>query len=72
MKESDKKNTHSHLMKYLAVLHGPDNNVLGTLDCEINNGSAEVSARIEFPKVTWVDIAKQWVTPVLLFALLFK
>jgi len=68
----DKKIRLEKTMKYCAILHGPDETVLGKMNCEIRNGSAEVTAQIDFPKITWVDKLKEWATPLLLLAILLK
>jgi len=72
IKVADKKTNLERIMKYTAALHGPDERILGTLECDVRNGSAELRANLEFPKITWVDLLKEWATPVLLLALLFK
>ena len=72
MKLSDKKNTLEKTMKYLAILHGPDDKVIGSMNCDIQNGSAEISAKVEFPKITLMDKIKEWATPVLLLAMFLQ
>lgn len=59
-------------MKYSGILCGPNDEVLGTVKCDVRNGSAEITAHVEFPKITWVDKLKEWATPMLLLAILFK
>lgn len=50
-------------------LTGP---ISGSFSGEITNGQIEVQAKLELPKLTWVDVARECITPILLFALLLK
>jgi hypothetical protein len=72
MQLSDKKNSLVKTMKYSGILHGPDDEIIGTVKCNVSNGSAEMTAHVEFPKITWVDKLKEWATPILLLAILLK
>jgi len=44
----------------------------GRMSGQIRNGQAEMTAYLEFPKVTWMDKLKEWSTPVLIMALFLE